>query len=136
MEYEKLLLKAKKEMPDSVIEKKRFEIPIVKGHIQGTKTVITNLLQIAGHLHRPVQHLLKYLLKELATPGEIKPNNQAIFARKFTSLEFNSKIKQYADEFVFCKECGKPDTELLKENNLMFLKCMVCGAKSGVKSKI
>lgn len=136
MEYAKLLKKAKKEMPDSVQEKERFEITAVKGHIQGTKTILSNLQQISNHLHRPIEHLFKYLLKELATPGEIKKNGFVIFKRKISSFEFNSKIKQYADEFVFCKECGKPDTEFLKENNVMFVKCMVCGAKNSVKLKI
>ena len=136
MDYKKLLEKAKKEMPESVHEKERFEIPPVKGHIQGTKTIIVNLQQIAQHLHRPINHILKYLLKELATPGEIKKNDSVIFGRKISSSDFNGKIKQYADDFVFCKECGKPDTEFLKENNLMFVKCMVCGAKNPIKSKI
>ncbi len=136
MNYRQLLEKAKKEMPKSVHEKERFEIPPVKGHIQGAKTIIVNLHQIAHHLHRPIEHLLKYLLKELATPGEIKKNDSVIFGRKISSSDFNIKIKQYADEFVFCKECGKPDTEFLKENNMMFIKCMVCGAKNPIKSKI
>jgi translation initiation factor 2 subunit 2 len=136
MDYKKLLEKAQKEMPDAVHEKERFEIPPVKGHIQGVKTIISNLHQIANHLHRPIEHLLKYLLKELATPGEIKKNNSVIFGRKISSSDFNSKIKQYADEFIFCKDCGKPDTEFLKENNLMFIKCMVCGSKHPTKLKI
>ena len=136
MEYKKLLEKAKKEMPESVHEKERFEIPIVKGHIQGTKTVITNLQQISEKLHRPIEHLLKYLLKELATPGKMVGKGDVIFGRKVSSLEFNSKIKQYADEFVFCKECGKPDTEFLNENNIMFIKCLVCGSKKTTKAKI
>lgn len=136
MDYQKLLKKAKKEMPESVHEKERFEIPPIKGHIQGTKTIIVNLQQIAQHLHRPIEHVLKYLLKEMATPGEIKKNDSVIFGRKMSSSDFNNKIKQYADDFVFCKECGKPDTEFLKENNLMFVKCMVCGAKNPIKSKI
>lgn len=136
MNYRQLLEKAKKEMPKSVHEKERFEIPPIKGHIQGTKTIIVNLQRIAQHLHRPIEHLLKYLLKELATPGEIKKNDSVIFGRKISSSDFNAKIKQYADEFVFCKECGKPDTEFLKENNMMFIKCMVCGAKNPIKSKI
>jgi len=136
MDYKKLLDKAKKEMPESVQEKERFEIPQVKGHIQGSKTIISNLQQIASQIHRPIEHLLKYLLKELATPGEIKKNGSAIFGRKISSSNFNSKIKQYADNFVFCKDCGKPDTEFVKESNTLFMKCMVCGAKHQIKSKI
>jgi translation initiation factor 2 subunit 2 len=136
MDYKKLLEKAKKEMPDSVHEKERFEIPNIKGHIQGTKTIISNLQQITSHLHRPIEHVLKYLLKELATPGEIKKNGSVILGRKISSSDFNSKIKKYADEFVFCKDCGKPDTEFTKEGNATFIKCMVCGVKYQIKSKI
>ena len=136
MDYKQLLEKAKGEMPASVHEKERFEIPKVVGHIQGTKTMISNLQQISNHLHRPIEHLLKYLLKELATPGEIKKNGMVIFGRKVSSADLNAKIKKYVDEFVFCKECGKPDTEFLKEDNLLFVKCMVCGSKNTIKQKI
>ena len=39
-------------------------------------------------------------------------------------------------EFVICKECGKPDTELKKENRLNFINCLACGAKHPVREKI
>ena len=133
MDYKKLLEKAKKEMPESVQEKERFEIPGVKGHLQGAKTIISNLQQIASHLHRPIEHLLKYLLKELATPGKIAGNGSVIIGRKISASEFNLKIKQYADEFVFCQECGKPDTKLNKEGNALFMKCEACGARKSVR---
>lgn len=135
MEYKELLEKAKKEMPEIVQEKQRFEIPKVKGHIQGNKTMISNLNQIASHIHRPIEHMFKYLLKELATPGEIR-EGMAIFGRKVSSLDLNNKIKQYADEYLFCKQCGKPDTELSKEENMSFVKCMVCGTKNPVRGLI
>lgn len=130
MDYKKLLEKAKKEAPAEVQGKERFEIPLVKGHIQGTKTIITNLQQIASHIHRPVDHLLKFLLKELATPGEIKENGSLIIGRKISSAEVNAKIRKYCDEFVFCKECGKPDTEFKIEADTISIRCMVCGSKS------
>lgn len=136
MDYEKLLAKAKADMPPIVQEKQRFEIPPIKGHVQGSRTVLDNLPQIANHIHRPVDHLVKYLLKELATPGELQGNGMAILGRKVSSSEVNGKIKQYADEFLFCPQCGKPDTEFLKEGELTFVKCMVCGSKNVVKTRI
>ena len=136
MDYQELLKKAKKEMPESVNEKSRFEIINIKGHLQGTKTVLTNLQQITNHLHRPIEHIFKYLLKELATPGEIKNNGSSILGRKISSSDVNAKIKKYVNEFVFCKDCGKPDTEFVKEGNSTFIKSMVCGAKHPIKSKI
>ena len=70
MDYEKMLEKARKELPESVLKTERFEIPKVKGHIQGNRTIISNFNQIAKTLRREPEHLLKFVLKELAAPGE------------------------------------------------------------------
>jgi len=48
----------------------------------------------------------------------------------------NEKIEAYATEFVICPECKKPDTELLKQDQFLFLKCLACGAKHSVRAKI
>ena len=61
MDYEKLLKKARKELPESVLKTERFEIPKVKGHLEGNKTIISNFEQIANALGRPIEHLLKYV---------------------------------------------------------------------------
>ncbi len=84
MEYEKLLKKARKEMPESVFQKERFEIPKIKGHIQGNRTIIVNFQQIAEVLGRKQEHLLKYILKELAVPGDIKKRAVIFGAKGFS----------------------------------------------------
>jgi translation initiation factor 2 subunit 2 len=132
MTYEQLIERAQRSMPESVHEKSRFEIPKVIGHIEGNKTIITNFLQIASHLHREADHMLKYVLKGLATPGETK-GNKLIFGTKISATRINEKIKQYADEYVFCPDCGKPDTQLAREDKVLILKCTACGSKHTVK---
>ncbi len=136
MDYEQLLEKARKELPEDILKTKRFEIPKVKGHIQGNRTIISNFLQIASLLGRKPEHVLKYILKELATPGELKKSGSVIIGTKVGATRINEKIQQYAKEFVQCPECAKPDTKLIKENRLIFIKCQACGAKHIVKSKI
>ncbi|MFQ5474290.1 MAG: translation initiation factor IF-2 subunit beta [Candidatus Nanoarchaeia archaeon] len=135
MNYEEMLKKGRKEMPESVFNAERFEIPKVEGHFEGNKTVINNFHQIAGVLRRPVEHLLKYVLRELATPGNLR-QNMLILKSKVPSSRVNEKIRKYAAEFVICDECGKPDTQISKEGQVSFLKCNACGAKHAVKSKI
>ena len=135
MEYEKLLKRAFKNMPDSVLERERFEIPKVRGHIQGNKTIITNFHQIVDKLRRDPEHVLKFILKELATPGVFR-NNALMFGSKISASRINEKIKKYVDTFVICSECGKPDSKLVSEGDLLFLRCQVCGAKKGVKARI
>lgn len=132
MEYEKLLKEARSKLPESVTSRERFEIPKVKGHIQGNKTIISNFFQIAGVLRRETAHILKYILKVLATPGEVT-KSAVIIGAKVPASRINEKIQKYADEFVICKECGKPDTKIIKESGISFIKCLACGAKHPVK---
>ncbi len=135
MDYEKLLDRAKEQLPDDVTEDSRFEIPKVKGHIQGVKTVINNWFEIAKTLDRKPEHLLKYVQKEMATPGEIV-KQAVIFGSKLPASKINEKITQYADEFVFCAACGKPETKLSKEAGVIMMTCQACGARNSVKSRI
>lgn len=135
MNYEELLKRAESKIPKKISQKERFEIPLVKGHIEGTKTIIKNFFQIASALHRDPQHLLKYLLRELAAPGNID-GQRLVLGKKISSGVINEKIEKYANEFVICKDCKKPDTQLIKEGRVLLLKCTACGAKHPIISKI
>ena len=132
--YSKLLDDAFEKLPETKDTKTRFEIPKVRGHVQGNWTIISNFHQIAQTLNRPVQHLFKYLLKELAAPGDIKKNG-IIFGTKIPASRINNKIEKYAEEYVVCNECGKPDTKMIKEGNFLFKRCLACGAKECIKTK-
>jgi translation initiation factor 2 subunit 2 len=135
MDYKELLKKAKEELPESTKVAERFEIPKVTGHIEGNKTVISNFFQITSALGREPEHVLKYILKELATPGEFK-GNLLIIGTKMSAARINEKIKKYAFEYVLCRECGKPDTKITKEERINYMKCMACGAKHPIKGLI
>ncbi len=128
-----MLKKAREEMPESVFESERFEIPKVTGHIQGNKTVISNFNVIANTLGRRVDHMLKYILKELATPGVFK-NQYLYLGAKVPAARINEKIRKYASEFVLCPDCGKPDTKIVKEGDISYMRCQACGSKHSVKS--
>jgi translation initiation factor 2 subunit 2 len=133
MDYKKMLKKARSEMPESVFESERFELPRVTGHIQGHKTIISNFFTIADVLRRSPEHLLKYILKELATPGNIS-NRALILGAKVPASRVNEKIRKYASEYVLCTDCGKPDTKIIKDGELSFIRCQACGSKHQVKS--
>lgn len=133
--YEKLLEEAYKKIKPIETTRERFEIPKIEGHFEGNKTVLANLQQIASYIRRDINHFLKYLLKELATSGSLK-DNYVILQTKISSQKINAKIQSYVQEFVICKECGKPDTELIKQDKFMFVHCLACGAKHSVRAKI
>ncbi len=135
MNYKEMLKKAKKELPPVAEKSERFEVPLAKGHIQGNRTIVSNFHQIASALRRDPEHLLKYILRELATPGELK-SNELILGRKINPDTINEKIKDYVNKFVICRECKSPDTQLTKEDQISFLKCTACGAKRPIMSLI
>ena len=133
--YEELLEEAHKKIKKVEDNGNRFEIPKIEGHFEGRKTILTNFLQIASHIRRKSEHLQKFLLRELATSGQIE-GDRLVLNNKILSAKINQKIEDYVKEFVLCKECKKPDTELIKEDRLTFIHCLACGAKHSVRSKI
>lgn len=133
--YEELLEEAHKKIKKIDNTESRFEIPKIEGHFEGRKTILTNFLQIASHIRRKPEHFQKFILRELATSGNIE-GDRLILNNKIPSAKINAKIEDYVKEFVLCKECKKPDTELIKEDRLTFIHCLACGAKHSVRSKI
>jgi len=134
-DYEKLLDEAYGKVKTIESNGERFEIPKIEGHFEGKKTILTNFFQIASHLRRNPEHFQKFLLKELATSGQ-KENDRLVLNNKIPSAKINSKIEDYVREFVLCKECNKPDTEIIKEDKITFIHCLACGAKHPVRTKV
>ena len=123
-----MLKKGRETIPSSVLDVDRVVIPKIRGHIQGNKTIISNFFQIADSLGREPEFFLKYILKELGTPGESnKP--LVILGIKVSASRINDKINEFAKKYVVCKICGKPETNLTKKNRIKFIKCNACGAR-------
>ena len=133
MEYEKLLNQAYKKLPEIEDTTDRFQIPKIDSIIQGNQTIIRNFSQISETLRRKPKHLLKYLTREFATPGGFD-GTRATFQSKIPPRLMEKKLETYVKDYVLCKECKKPDTKLIREDRITFLKCDACGAKSPVKS--
>jgi len=131
MEYEKLLDEAYLKVKQVDTSSQRFEIPKISGHFEGKKTILTNFFSIASHIRREPEHFQKFMLKELAAAGQ-REGERLVLNMKVASAKINLKVEQYVKEFVLCKECHKPDTELLKEARLTFIHCLACGAKHNV----
>ena len=133
--YEKMLEEAYEKIKRVESSSSRFEIPKAEGHFEGRKTVITNFCQIASYLRRKPEHFQKFMLRELAASGQ-REGDRLVLNIKVPSKKINKKIEAYTKEFVLCRECRKPDTELIKEDRISFVHCLACGAKHPVRSKI
>ncbi len=130
--YDSLLEEAYKKVKVVKTSSERFEVPKVSGMVAGKSTVITNISAIASYIRRPLEHLAKFLQKELATYGKMD-NGRLVLGTRVSSEKVNEKIQLYTKEFVICPECKKPDTEIVTEKGIKYKHCLACGAKSPVK---
>lgn len=133
--YQELLDKAFKSIKTVTGKSERFEIPKALGQVEGATTIITNLPAIASYIRRPVEHLAKFLIKELAIPGSYE-KERLILKTRLNSARVNDKIALYVTDIVICPECKKPDTEVVAEKGIKFKHCLACGAKTPIRSRI
>lgn len=132
MDYEKLLKEAIQKVRKP-ISRERFKFPSIELEFYSNKTIIKNFSKIASTLRRDEKHISKFLMNELASPGHAE-GGQLVLLSKLSREIIEKKVETYIKEYVTCKVCGEPDTKLLRENRILFVKCEACGAKYSVRS--
>jgi len=110
-------------------------MPVAYVTIIKRQTIIKNFSEIAKTLRRDAKHISKFLFRELAIPGVIK-GDELVLQGKASTTAINQRLQEYTKEYVICKECGKPDTIMSREDNITAIKCEACGAKKTFKSTI
>lgn len=133
MNYEMLLDKAYKELPDVLKEHSRFEKPTVDSIIQGKITVVKNLGDLAKAVDRDTNMVSKYLIKEVGTSGT-HDSQHLVMKGQFRQPQIQDRFDAFLDEFVLCSECKRPDTKILREDRINFLVCEACGARRSIGS--
>ncbi len=132
--YGELLERALEKLADKdIVKRERFEIPRVSVIREGARTTLKNFSQIARTLNRSEEHLYKYIVKSLGTAGFID-NGRLILQGKFTENEIQKEIDDYVRLYVLCRECNSPDTEFIKEERVLMIRCLACGAKHPVRN--
>ncbi|MCJ7445521.1 MAG: translation initiation factor IF-2 subunit beta [Methanotrichaceae archaeon] len=126
--------RAMRRIPAIKDTKDRFVIPTPRVFYEGKTTVLENFGSIADTLNRSQEHLMKYLLQEMGTAGKIE-GQRGIFQGKFTEQAIYGYISSYFEEYVVCTECRLPDTNLIKSDRVLMLRCDACGAHRPVRKR-
>ncbi|MEM4555127.1 MAG: translation initiation factor IF-2 subunit beta [Candidatus Anstonellaceae archaeon] len=130
--YEKLLARALSSLPEKTQTFERFETPAIESFYQGNKTIIRNFDVIVQKLRRPPTLLSKYFSKELAVPTSVD-GNKLILNGKISERNLKDKLQAFVDSAVICKECKRPDTNIVDKDGIKMLICEACGARAPVK---
>ncbi len=133
-DYMKGLERAMSRLPASRGTEDRFVIPPPKIFYEGKTTVLENFASIADALNRDPDHLMKFILQEMGTAGKIE-GQHAVFQGRFTEQNLERHIDSYVQEYVICSECHRPDTQLIRSDRVLTLKCEACGAHRPVRKR-
>jgi translation initiation factor 2 subunit 2 len=132
--YEKMLNDAFSKIPTKTKKRARFEIPRLAHEIVSRRgpTIIYNFKDICDSLNRNPTTILKFMSKELGTPGNFF-TPRVSFKGRFDFDTIKRLLDRYIQNYIICPVCNSPDSHLVKERRIKFLLCDACGAKSPVK---
>ena len=132
--YDKLLDSLYAKLPAKAVGTvERFEYPKFECFTEGTKTFIKNFDAVVSKLRRDKVMLIKFLSKELAVPI-VQDADRVVLQRRLVPESLNSKLDDFTTKYVICKECKKPDTNIIDgEHGFKQVVCEACGARSSVK---
>jgi len=119
--------------PDMGTKQKRYTMKPPQVCREGTKkTVWINFAEICPVLKRKPEHVLNYVLAELGTNGSVDGKHRLVIKGRFQPKQIENVVRHYITEYVACRTCKSPDTQLKKENRLYFLCCDSCGSTRSV----
>ncbi len=130
-DYRALLDRAHARLPPVRVATERFQIPDPDVMIDGKNTVIRNFKDIADVLRREPDHVMGYLARELGAPG-VLDLPRGVLKSRASREQVAQRLREYADKYVICSECQRPDTHLAKDGKLTLLICEACGAQRPV----
>ncbi len=132
-EYQSLLTRARKNMPEAVGTGERFVMPTADVLHEGKTTIVKNFDEILDKMNRDASHAVPILLREIGIAGSYD-SGRLILQGRVPDKNIEARVLKYLETYVMCGECGRPDTHLVKEERTTVVKCDACGGHRPVKS--
>ena len=129
-DYDKQLGRALAETPEAAGGGDRFALPAPEVRQEGNVTVFENFRETATTLDREPTALLRFLQSELGTSASIDESGRARLTGRFDASRLGEAVEAYAEAYVVCPECDRPDTRLVETDGSERRRCEACGALS------
>jgi len=136
--------------------RRSYKIPPPQVLREGNKkTIFANISDICKRMKRFDEHVTQFLFAELGTSGSVDGSKRLVIRGKFQQKQLENVLRRYictnllatinidtkmltviaTVEYVTCRTCKSPDTDLKKgENRLFFVTCNSCGSRRSVAS--
>ena len=94
------------------------------------RTFIMNLDSISKSLDRSIDFIKKYFNKKLSTPVNWdKKKNELELAGIYTASDLQAILQLMINDYVLCRECGNPETQIVysrQNGGKIKMKCKAC----------
>ena len=131
-EYEALLDRARKNIPEEISSRARWKLPAPQILIEGSNTIFRNFNEVVSMMDRDDNHVYQYILNDLGTSGS-RDGPRARFKGRIPPKRIKNTIANYVNTYIKCSQCSAPDTHFIKQDRTTLLKCQACGATRPVK---
>ena len=131
-DYEKLLDRARENIPDNISSRSRCRLPEPQILIEGSNTIFRNFNDVVSMMDRDDDHVYQYILNDLGTSGS-RDGPRARFKGRIPPKRIKKTIANYVNSYIKCVQRKSPDTIFVREERTTLLKCQACGATRPVK---
>lgn len=97
-----------------------------ESRLNGVKTNIFNLEDVAKALRVPGEFIIKYMCAELGVAKEKK----SIIKGKHSFDDLQQVLDAFIAKYLLCQKCNLPETSLFEEKKLLKAACRACGKVS------
>ncbi|MEM0476123.1 MAG: hypothetical protein QW367_00595 [Candidatus Aenigmatarchaeota archaeon] len=126
--YEEMLEEALKKLPDVFISSDRYAIPEIEVKYEKNKTYVLNIKEILFKIKRKEEDFKGDFSRIVGIPARFE--NDILVLNGLVNKEIlRKKLEDYIKNFVICDVCNKPETIIIEENKIRYLKCEACGNK-------
>ena len=114
----------------------RYKMPKIQAKIEGRgngiKTVLVNIIELAGALKRDPPEVTKFFGCELGAQTIYSTDtgaDRAIVNGAHTEVDLQKSLAKYIEHFVLCRNCRLPETHYKIKSGVVSQVCLACGNK-------
>lgn len=105
---------------------------------QNKKTIIVNFSSVCKSINREIESVRYFFEKELAMTSDdvtVSAIGELILTGSHADTNLIKHLEDYLLTYVMCSEkgCGSGNTELSKENRILWLLCKKCNCKKAIQ---
>ena len=112
----------------------RYKMPTVNIVNQKTKSIITNINEIAQSIERNPNMIVDFLKKKFSTSMNYNKNDNTV---EFKGAEIDliqDAIYEFIEYYVLCPTCRNPETVLSNKKTGINIKCNACSHNDKLKT--